>query len=306
MRKRKYCPLSHSVASRENDNAPLPTVHNIVATSQIASSVATFDLNAIHAMLPFSFYDQQRFAAITVRLHNPECTTLLFSSGKLVVTGCRTWYHAVYASLFMARLLEECMPGHTFRLVACDVQNMVAHVEVPVHGGYLDLQGMYSRMAINCTYQRKMFPGLIYRPESSPVVLLCFFSGKIVITGGKTMDDMYSGWRRLWPVIQPFVRPPSQGGEHQQGLPLKWHAVAHQPGGAPNAVVEPAGGGARGREVLDLAQPAKVQRLGDDLATKRGPLGLRAGVAAGAGAEGPPHAPVVKHDALGGDGPAVF
>ena len=38
------------------------------------------------------FYDKAKFAAITIRLSSPECTTLLFSSGKLVVTGGRTWY----------------------------------------------------------------------------------------------------------------------------------------------------------------------------------------------------------------------
>lgn len=208
MRKRKYSSLANPSFSSQDDT-PLPTVHNIVATSQIMSDIKTLDLNLIQSMLPFSFYDQYKFAAITVRLQQPECTTLLFSSGKLVVTGCRSWYECVYASLFIARLLEECLPGHSFRLAACDIQNMVAHVEIPVNGGYLDLQGMYSRMAINCTYQRKMFPGLIYRPPSSPVVLLCFFSGKVVITGGKTMEDMYAGWSRLWPTLRCFVRLPS-------------------------------------------------------------------------------------------------
>lgn len=212
MRKRKYSSLPSGQFSSQSagdyDNIPLPTVHNIVATSQIAfTSLESLDLNRIHEMLPFSFYDQHKFAAITVRLHQPDCTTLLFSSGKLVVTGCRTWYECVYASLFVASILEECIPGHSFSLCACDVQNMVAHVEIPVHGGCLDLHGMYARMALNCTYQRKMFPGLIYRPEASPVVLLCFFSGKIVITGGKTMEDMFTGWKRLWPTLKSFVMP---------------------------------------------------------------------------------------------------
>jgi hypothetical protein len=130
---------------------------------------------------------------------------------------------------------------------------MVAHVEIPVGKGCLDLHGMYAQMALNCTYQRKMFPGLIYRPEASPVVLLCFFSGKVVITGGKTMQDVYSGWSRLWPTLQRFVveqpsDPPTlllttqtqnkrlrngrgaaglpEGRERHERLPLEGHAVA--------------------------------------------------------------------------------
>lgn len=224
MRKRKYSSLSprDGVISIPPD-MPLPTVHNIVATSQITSSLPSLDLNKIHQLLPFSFYDQNKFAAITVRLHEPDCTTLLFSSGKLVVTGCRSWYECAYASLFIAQLLGECLPGHTFTLVTCDVQNMVAHVEIPVGSGCLDLHKMYSQLALNCTYQRKMFPGLIYRPESSPVVLLCFFSGKIVITGGKNMEDVFSGWTKLWPTLRSFVVPDASdrpvhggGGSHRK------------------------------------------------------------------------------------------
>jgi len=93
MRKRKYCALQdtpHPAQPLEAE-APMPTVHNIVATAQITSTIPMLDLNKIHEMLPFSFYDQNKFAAITVRLHDPDCTTLLFSSGKLVVTGCRCW-----------------------------------------------------------------------------------------------------------------------------------------------------------------------------------------------------------------------
>lgn len=228
MRKRKYSSLSPATdAQSQEDGGPLPTVHNIVATSQITSSLKTLNLHHIHEMLPFSYYDQRRFAAITVRLHQPDCTILLFSSGKLVVTGCRTWYECVYASLFMASLLRECIPGHTFQLCTCDVQNMVAHVEIPVNGGTLDLQGMYARMALNCTYQRKMFPGLIYRPDSSPVVLLCFFSGKVVITGGKTMEDVYTGWNRLWPTLKGFIvpKPPVEGSSSDPGR--RQAGVAH-------------------------------------------------------------------------------
>lgn len=315
MRKRKYSSLSAEsyTGFQCQEGVPLPTVHNIVATSQISGSLPTLDLNHIHEILPFSFYDQHKFAAITVRLHQPDCTTLLFSSGKLVVTGCRTWYECVYASLFIADLLSECIPGHTFRLHACDVQNMVAHVEVPVAGGSLDLQSMYTQLALNCTYQRKMFPGLIYRPESSPVVLLCFFSGKIVITGGKTMDDVFSGWNRLWPTLQRFIVPapasaPLNGhpdwndwmhaGKAHEGLALVRDSAADHPGGGEDSLVEDAGSGCSGENSFHLPDSCKLQGLGDDLTAECASLVLGGRVAWGAnealGEPGTPHGQVIK------------
>jgi len=114
-------------------------------------------------------------------------------------------YESVYSSLYIARLLHTCIPEEQFDLIRCDVQNMVAHVELDVGKGRLDIGAMYAQMGLNCTYQKRMFPGLIFRPEASPVVLLCFKSGKIVITGGKTLRDIYDGWNRLWPVVRDFV-----------------------------------------------------------------------------------------------------
>ncbi len=227
------------------------------------------DLNKIHELLPFSFYDQRKFAAITVWLDRPTCTTLLFSSGKLVVTGCRTWYQCVYASMVVAELLRDCMPGHSFWLLACDVQNMVAHVEVPVQNGILDIQAMYSEMALNCTYQRKMFPGLIYRPEASPVVLLCFFSGKVVITGGKNMTDVFYGWKRLWPVIRRFIVPGSEhsDGEHRRGkpaldrLPLERDPAADDARRPSQCLKQHAGGGGGREEASNLDDTAELQGL---------------------------------------------
>ncbi len=185
---------------------PVPTIHNIVSTSLIESPMP-IDLAALARLLPFSFYDRNRFAAITIRIQSPNCTTLLFSSGKLVVTGGRDWFECVLASLCVCRILRDAFPSRAFKLVNCEVQNIVGHVEMPIgEGGVLDLQSMYSKLELNCLYQRQMFPGLIYRPEASPVVLLCFYSGKVVITGGKTVEDVHEGWRKLWPTVRVFMR----------------------------------------------------------------------------------------------------
>ena len=37
------------------------------------------------------------------------------------------------------------------------------------------------------------------------MVLLCFYSGRIVITGGKHLNDIYEGWARLWPTVKKFM-----------------------------------------------------------------------------------------------------
>ena len=85
------------------DDPPLTTIHNLVGTCEIFSSVMPIDLEFVYKSLPNSFYDRKRFAAITIRVTQPVCTGLLFTSGKLVVTGCKT-------------LVVSLAPRHTLNL----------------------------------------------------------------------------------------------------------------------------------------------------------------------------------------------
>ena len=130
MRKRFYTPLQQSsLASAppqpDEDGAapaPEPVIHNIVSTAQIDSTQMPMDLQAISEVLPGSSYDRRKFAAMTIRLANPSCTLLLFSSGKLVVTGGKNWYEGVLSCLRIARFLQRALVGVDFWLKSCNVQ----------------------------------------------------------------------------------------------------------------------------------------------------------------------------------------
>ena len=214
MKKRKYSRLCAEDASFTNpaeaplgETQPQPQIHNVVATAFIVCSQTPIPLQTVAEAFPFTTYDTKRFAAITIRLSEPNCTALLFTTGKLVVTGGKNWYECLLCSLKITGMLSELFTGVSFWVKNCEIQNIVGHVEIPLQPTQrLDIQVMYSTIPINCTYQKNMFPGLIFRPESSPVVLICFLSGKIVITGGKSVRDIHRGWARLWPTVRLFVK----------------------------------------------------------------------------------------------------
>lgn len=137
MRKRLYTALTPSDASRahaesdlssteEDGDTPTPMIHNIVSTAQIDSNRMPMDLLGISEVVPGSSYDRKKFAAMTIRLANPSCTLLLFSSGKLVVTGGKSWYEGVLSCLRISRLLQETLMGTDFWLRSCDVQVRIA------------------------------------------------------------------------------------------------------------------------------------------------------------------------------------
>ena len=43
------------------------------------------------------------------------------------------------------------------------------------------------------------------------MVVLCFSSGKCVVTGGKTVEDVNVGWGLLWKDIRRFVVDGNEG-----------------------------------------------------------------------------------------------
>eukprot|EP00960_Hanusia_phi_P015662 461710-Hanusia_phi.AAC.2 len=211
MKKRHYSALSRDDVKllgqgTDEDDTPIAFIHNIVSTTKIQSSVMPINLQYVASVLPNSFYDKQKFAAITIRIDSPACTVLLFSSGKLVLTGSQSWYKCLHASLRVVRMLREHILGVDFFVEDIVIQNIVGNAIIDLEGGKtLNLERMYAEQCSKCTFQKSLFPGLIFRPDNSPVVLLCFESGKVVITGGKCVEDVEVGWRRLWPTVRRYI-----------------------------------------------------------------------------------------------------
>lgn len=210
MRKRVYCSIetvAHSnQEENQNDIARPPTaIHNLVGTTELWCTSKTIDLKHIN-MLPCTFYDKNRFAAITIRIAEPNCTALLFTSGKLVLTGATSWIQCLHASLFISKLLSKVCKHDLFRVVKTQVQNIVGNAIIPLKKGQiLDLKRLYDERNTTCTWQPNMFPGLVMREDNCPVVLLLFLSGRVVITGGKKEEDIENGWKMLWPIIKQYI-----------------------------------------------------------------------------------------------------
>lgn len=190
-------------------NIPHPVIHNLVVTCKLHMSSRPVDLQYVFKSLPNAFYDRSRFAATTIRSVNPVSTALLFSSGKVVLTGAKGFKESCLAALNISILLQRYLSVQC-RVVDVVVQNVVAHVECcpkqdekpPLT---LNINKFYEEHSPYCTFQKNLFPGLIYRPPLSPIVLLCFSSGRCVITGGKNEADIVFGFCKLWPTVQSYL-----------------------------------------------------------------------------------------------------
>ena len=106
----KYIQQTFSCASQ------IAQVHNLVGTCVLRSDNFKLDLHTISRLLPNTVFEKQKFAAITMRIGQPTCTVLLFTSGKMVLTGCKSYIDCVIASLHILYLMRSNFPGVVFNI----------------------------------------------------------------------------------------------------------------------------------------------------------------------------------------------
>jgi len=134
-----------------------------------------------------------------MRIREPKTTALVFGSGKMVVTGAKSVELAKLAGRKYARIIQKL--DNPAKFADFKVQNIVASCDVKFA---IRLEGLAYAHGEHSSYEPELFPGLIYKMFAPKVVLLIFVSGKIVLTGAKTQDEIYEAFETIYPVLSEF------------------------------------------------------------------------------------------------------
>jgi len=193
---------SNHVSTDIQDHNPsgiVPTIQNVVSTVYLG---CTLDLKSIAMRARNSEYNPKRFSAVIMRIREPKTTALVFASGKMVITGAKTEDDSRVAARKYARLIQKLdYPNVKFK--DFKVQNIVGSCDVKFP---IRLEGLAYSHTHYSTYEPELFPGLIYRMVQPKVVLLIFVSGKIVLTGAKTRENINAAFNHIYPVLTEFKK----------------------------------------------------------------------------------------------------
>lgn len=171
-----------------------PKLQNIVSTVDMKCKL---DLKTIALNARNTEYNPKRFAAAIMKIRNPKTTALIFSSGKMVCTGAKSEEDSKKAAKKYAKTIKNM--GFDVRFTDFKVQNIVASADV---GFAIRLESLSHKHAEFCQYEPEIFPGLIYRIYQPKVVVLIFVSGKIVLTGAKTREQIKEAYVNILPALQ--------------------------------------------------------------------------------------------------------
>ena len=158
-------------------------VVNIVATV-INEIDGKIDLNQINQRISNVEYNPDRFPGVIMRLENPHATLLIFSSGKMVITGLRKTTDANLAAQQAIEKMQNI--GSKIKNPIITIQNIVATSSLNMS---VDLN-MLTIIMDNVMYEPEVFPAAIYKMQDPKVVFLIFSSGKIVCLGAKVKETI--------------------------------------------------------------------------------------------------------------------
>lgn len=85
------------------------------------------------------------------------------------------------------------------------IQNIVASGDCGFSVRLEGIADLYRRYPL-CNYEPELFPGLIFKMPDPKVVLLIFTSGKVVLAGAKSRQDLYIVYKKIYPVLNKFKK----------------------------------------------------------------------------------------------------
>lgn len=156
-------------------------IENVVATVTVEIT-EKIDLILIARKLADVEYNPERFPGLVMRIQKPRATFLIFSTGKMVVTGLRKASQAENAVSQAVKNIQKT--GVKVSNPEITIQNIVASGDLHTN---IDLN-MAAIVMEYAMYEPEVFPGLIYRLRDPKTVFLIFSTGKIVCTGAKNKE----------------------------------------------------------------------------------------------------------------------
>ena len=169
-------------------------INNVVATVNIEIK-EKLELVQIARKIKDVEYNPERFPGLILKIDNPKVTFLIFSTGKMVLTGLKTIENAHKA---VKKIVKK------FRKIGIKLNNPVVTIENLVANGDLNSSINLDKAAItldNTMYEPEVFPGLIYRSRKNGAVFLVFSTGKYVCVGTNNEEEILTAVMNLFEVI---------------------------------------------------------------------------------------------------------
>ena len=214
-----------------------PNIINYVSTVCLG---VKFDLNSITCYIASADRKPRRFAATTIRIF--PSTGLLFSTGKMVISGPKTKYGSILAGHSYRLILEQIPQAfyntklkkfyftRTEKFTSFKdfkVENVVGSGklfdmkginskyvdELSSKIGLVDLDSFARNNIVSAGWDKEIFPGMRFNMEEFSLTAHVFEAANDVLMGAKNKEGIYKGHNHLKKIIAPYSNTLENTGE---------------------------------------------------------------------------------------------
>ena len=114
----------------------------------------------------------------------------------MVCTGVKDEDESRIAARKFAWIIQKL--GFSVKFTNFKIQNMVGSCNLHFK---IALKNLFNENILSAHYEPELFPELMYHIKKPKIIVLVFSSGKIVITGAKQREDIYSGFDYIFPKL---------------------------------------------------------------------------------------------------------
>jgi transcription initiation factor TFIID TATA-box-binding protein len=172
---------------------------------------------------PRATYNPKLFPPVILRWKDPYrinsvISVSIYSTGKIICAGAKVEEQAGHIVQEILSEIPECKGRQDHAPMA--IQNVVCATCMPFR---LNLKRM-EREDPSYASRSKLFPGLCLRhPKAGKVVLMCFETGKVNITGAKSKDEAERAFDALFDYLCQYEYRPGDEGlvDDPDSFPIK-------------------------------------------------------------------------------------
>nr|CAD2205497.1 unnamed protein product [Meloidogyne enterolobii] len=190
---------------------PKAIIQNVVSTAQLLDRNSKLDLYNLAEIVKNSKYAPERFSALIIRIQQPiRSTALIFSNGRIVCVGTKSVKDSEIAIGHFVDIISSAS-SLPIRMRGFKIQNVVSSFAFP---GHINLPALYDTMRIapptwlakHISYNPEFFPGMCLRLVDFRTVVLVFTTGKCIITGARTEEEIFIVQNKIYNSILMFCK----------------------------------------------------------------------------------------------------
>ena len=158
----------------------MATVTNITMTADLNCCL---NLHFITLRSINCIYYRRPFDQLIIRLRDPYVTILVYSSGKLVLTGAKSEDSGRRGLRIIARKIQKI--GYNVKLTNLTTANMAATYDCQTS---IPLHSFAKFLGKNASYETELYPNLIYKSNKKSIIVSS--RGRLILTGCKNINEI--------------------------------------------------------------------------------------------------------------------